>query len=962
MTPAQLQTIEEIYRAALDVEPDQLNAFLDTACNGDEVSRRKVEALLSSREHAADFIETSAVGLATKIIQTEERNSLLGQMIGHYKISAPIGTGGMGEVYLASDVTAGRKAALKLLPFRFTGDVERLKRFQQEARAVVGLNHPNILTVYEIGAERSTHYIASELIEGETLRQRLMRGPIPVREAVEIATQIASALVAAHDAGVVHRDIKPENVMLRPDGYVKVLDFGIAKLAEQEVPVATPKDQALLLVETNLGSILGTVRYMSPEQACGGQIDERTDIWSLGVVLYEMVTEHPPFTGNTSGEVMSAILEKEPPALTNYIARCSAEFQRIINTTLRKDRDERYDSAHKLLDALKDVRRKLEAATERSAAPLWLRWARSPAVATLVLIAAALAAAVSFNWNRKPTTSSRLDKSIAVLPFENLSHDKENAFFADGVQDELLSNLSKISDLKVISRTSVMPFKSNLGRNLKTIAQELGVANVVEGSVGRSGDRVRVSVQLIDARTDTHVWTEHYDRDATDVFAIQSEIAQQIAKQLQAKLSPMEKAEIAERPTDDLVAYAFYTKANKIEIWNDWEGADKSMNQKLELLDKAIKRDPNFALAYCALAKAQIELFDGDSARHELAKQAAEAALRIRPDLGEGHLELARYYSLTGVFNGDYGRAREELRIARHKLPNNPEALFIEANIDRHQNRWDASLANFQKANELDPRHIEIAWYLARTYLRTRRYHDLEQFLSRDAVRATLEPSFIQLLLADMKLAQADPVAAKSLLEQVPQDFSPAPGIWETRFLTALYLRDYDAANRVIAGTPPKWANEAFEGQPPESWADAQVARARGDRQKALAIFAATREKVDKTWGNRPKDDVGNFALIARLDAGLGRKEEAIREAQHAVDLDPVAKDSFYGPTRIANLALVYAWTGERDRALEQLEKVATLPGLAPTYGDLRFNPCWDELRGDSRFDKIVAATKAASR
>src|SRR5438445_2875275 len=290
MTPAQLQTIEEIFRAALDREPDQTSAFLDTACEGDELLRRKVEALLSSRQRADSFIETSAVGLATKIIQNGQADLLVGRTIGHYKISKRIGTGGMGEVYLATDITAGRKAALKLLPTRFTGDAERLKRFRQEARAVVGLNHPNILTVYEIGEDHSIHYIASELIEGETLRQRLMRGRMQLSEAVEIAIQVASALAAAHETGIVHRDIKPENIMLRPDGYVKVLDFGIANLAESAFAEATADGTgSMTLADTSLGSILGTVRYMSPEQACGAQVDKSTDIWSLGVVFYEMV-------------------------------------------------------------------------------------------------------------------------------------------------------------------------------------------------------------------------------------------------------------------------------------------------------------------------------------------------------------------------------------------------------------------------------------------------------------------------------------------------------------------------------------------------------------------------------------------------------------------------------------------------------------------------------------------------
>ena len=395
MTPAQLQTIEEIFHAALEQEPDQVARFLETACEGDELLRRKVEALLASRQRVGSFIETSAVGIATRIIENGQADLLVGQTFGHYKISKRIGSGGMGEVYLATDMTAGRKAALKLLPMRFTGDAERLKRFQQEAHAVVGLNHPNILTVYEIGEDHSTHYIASELIEGETLRQRLTRGRMELSEAVDVAIQVASALAAAHQAGIVHRDINPENIMLRPDGYVKVLDFGIAKLAEQEAPTTMPKDEALLLVETNLGSILGTVRYMSPEQACGAHVDKGTDIWSLGVVLYEMVTGHAPFSGDTPKEVMSSILEKEPPPLTRSVTHAPAELQQIISKALRKDPAQRYRSAHELLEALKGLRRKLEFELKRAAAPSWLRWARSPSLWCL-LLAAALALALPF--------------------------------------------------------------------------------------------------------------------------------------------------------------------------------------------------------------------------------------------------------------------------------------------------------------------------------------------------------------------------------------------------------------------------------------------------------------------------------------------------------------------------------------------------------------------------------------
>jgi tetratricopeptide (TPR) repeat protein len=477
---------------------------------------------------------------------------------------------------------------------------------------------------------------------------------------------------------------------------------------------------------------------------------------------------------------------------------------------------------------------------------------------------------------------------------------------------------------------------------------------------------------LIDARTDTHLWAEHYDRDVADVFAIQTEIAQQIAGQLQARLSPAEKAGIAERPTADPVAYAFYTQAKAIGDVGDWEGREKNLNRQVELLEKATQRDPTFALAYCALAKAQGDLYFTiwDPKHLELVRKAAEAAVRVRPDLGDTHLALARYYFHAGfsaagrqpggINTDNFDRARQELAIARRKLPNDSEALFIAARIDRRQNRWESALANLQKANDLDPRNSEVAWVLGETYFEMRRYYDYEQLIKKDAATRTLRGPWNQLKLAEIKLAQGDPGAAQALLEQVPLDFSPNQDMWDTRFTAALYLRDYDAASRVIAATPVKWADLALGGQPPESWADGQVARARGDKQKALAVFAAARKKWDATWGDKPKDEA-YFGQVAISDAGLGRKEEAIREARRAVDLMPIAKDSIVGPGLVVNLALVYAWTGERDRAIDQLEIVAKIPA-GPSYGDLRFNPCWDSLRGDKRFDKIVAAAKAASR
>jgi serine/threonine protein kinase/Tfp pilus assembly protein PilF len=970
----------EIFSAALERPHNARAAFLERSCNGDDVLRRKVELLLKYHDTSGDFIKSPAFEVALELLAADPQ-ALIGQHLGCYRVDAVAGMGGMGVVYLACDERLGRKTALKLLPQSMVANEAELQRLKREARTTSALNHPNIVTIHEIGEADSTHYVATEFIEGATLRERMTKGPIRPDEALDIAAQVASALVAAHDAGIIHRDIKPENIMLRPDGYVKVLDFGIAKLAESafadpafaaasaEQAATADRAGSMTLAQTNLGLILGTTRYMSPEQACGAQVNKRTDIWSLGVVLYEMLTGHAPFTGNTPQDVMSSILETEPASLTKYVARPPAELQQIISKTLRKDREERYRSAHELLEALKNLRRKLETELERAAAPLWLRWARSPAAVVLGLLVAALAVTLSFYQPRNVTTSSPSAKSIAVLPLANLSDDKENAFFADGIHDELLSNLSRIKDLKVISRTSVMKYQSGNPRNLREIGQQLGVAHVLEGSVQRSANRVKVSAQLIDARTDAHMWSQIYDRDLTDVFAIQSEIATAIADQLQAKLSPAEKAAITERPTADAVAYALYTEAlAAMYDTSHWEGVDKSFNRAAELLEKATQRDPTFALAYCELTRAHGALYSATAHPKplELARNAAETAARLRPDLGETHLALARYYFYAGfsptggVDAASFDRAREELAIARRKLPNNADAFFVTGRIDRRQNRWDSALANFQKASELDPRHGGCVTYLAGTYFELRRYHDLGQLIRKWAANGTLNGPGIKLWLAKLKLAQGDPVAAQSLLEQVPLDFSPNGVIWQVRFDAALYLRDYDTAARVIAATPAKWADGALEGQHPVSWADGLVARARGDEETSLAVFAAARNKLDATWGDKPKDE-GYLQLAARFDAGLGRKDDAIREALRAVELVPISKDSITGPGLVSHLALVYAWTDERDHALQQLEKVATIPA-GPTYGDLLLNPRWDSLRGDPRFDKIVAAAKAASK
>jgi eukaryotic-like serine/threonine-protein kinase len=743
MTPARLERIEEIFCAALDQEPDEVAQFLDTACEGDELLRRKVESLLTSYQRSGNFIETPVVGPATKIIENGQADLLVGQTFGHYKISKRIGTGGMGEVYLATDVVAGRKAALKLLPIRFTGDPERLKRFQQEARAVVGLNHPNILTVYEIGEDRLIHYIISELIEGETLRERLMRGGMQLSEAVDVAVQVASALDAAHHAGIVHRDIKPENIMLRPDGYVKVLDFGIAKLAEQEVPLTTPRDEALLLVETNLGSILGTVRYMSPEQACGAQVDKSTDIWSLGVVLYEMVTGHVPFTSDTPSEVMSAILEKEPPPLTNYVAHAPAELRQIISKTLCKDRGHRYHSAHELLEALKGLRHKLEVEAElqpSTATPSWLRWTRSPTALVLGLLVAVMAVAVPFYSQWKLTTSSPPEKSIAVLPFLDLSETKDQEYFCDGMSEEILHALTKVDGLHVVGRTSSFSFKGKIV-NAREVGKKLNVANVLEGSLRRDGNRVRITAELISASSGFHLWTETYDRKLEGMFALQDEITHAIVDALKIKLA----VSLPAQPQRNTGVYDLYLQG----LYFSNKGSEEDLRRALGFFQRAVEKDPTFARAWTGIAKVWYFLADvyvKPLDAYPASKEAALKALALDEKDAEAHCYLSE---AKRVLDWDLAGADAELTRALQLDPNSAPAHFFSALLPLFRGELKEGLRLVLEAEKLDPVSPIISYVATAAYLSN---DQIDEAISEGQRTLQLDPNYFYL---DSDLAAA---------------------------------------------------------------------------------------------------------------------------------------------------------------------------------------------------------------
>jgi TolB-like protein len=584
-----------------------------------------------------------------------------------------------------------------------------------------------------------------------------------------------------------------------------------------------------------------------------------------------------------------------------------------------------------------------------------MRWAA--ATAALLVLVGIVAGTAMFYRYRVGSTLAAPEKSIAVLPFENLSRDPDNVFFTNGVQDEILTDLAKIADLKVISRTSVMQYKSGVARNLREISKQLGVAHLLEGSVQRANNRIRVNAQLIDARTDAHLWANTYDRDLADVFAIQSEIAKTIADQLQAKLSPNEKAAIEEQPTTDLRAYECYIKAK--DILGSFVGAADPrsiVDRAVELLEEAIRRDPHFLLAYYKLAEAHENAYSYDAdptpARLAQAKEAVNAAVRLRPDAPETHLAQA-WFAYIAVH--DYDRARDEVAKVLKALPNNGDALLMAARIDRRHGRMEDCLHNYLRAKEVDPGSTEILRDIATTYLLMRRYSEAERFIIDTLGRLPESAALYHYELGLCYLEQGEPERAKSAFAQMPASYDPF-GYGTLRKVTAaLYLRDYDAAiQNLTAGPPLIPDSEVYNASCPRSWFEAKIVRARRGAVESQAAFAAARNEVVALWHDT-LEEPGHLTVIARIDAALGRKAEALGEAQRAVALRPISKDAMEGPRHVINLAVVYAWLGERNAALEQLEKVVRVPS-GPSYGDLRFNPRWDSLRSDPRFEKIVAS------
>jgi serine/threonine protein kinase/Tfp pilus assembly protein PilF len=953
------QQINDLFQSAAERAPEERAAFLDEACHGDEGLCREVESLLASYERAENFIESPAFEVAPELLTNDRAGALVGELIGHYRIESLIGVGGMGEVYLARDERLGRKVALKLLPERLTADETQLSRFKTEARAASALNHPNILTVYEIGAEGSRQFIATEFIEGMTLRASLARGRMDLHGALEIALQVASALAAAHETGVVHRDIKPENIMLRPDGYAKVLDFGIAKLTEPASDHYELGTTAVL--QTRPGLVLGTGHYMSPEQTRGQKVDARSDIWSLGVVLYEMVGGIPPFRGETPSDCIASILKTEPPPLSGVLSDIPLKLESILQKALRKNRDERYQTIKEMLADLRNLEGEAEGSSPqiKARAESIVSKIKGHKRGVLLTLAAAILAAAAFAYSFffvAPAPSPN-EKSIAVLPFENLSEDKSNAYFADGIQDEILTRLSKIADLKVISRTSTQRYK-NTSQSLSEIANQLGVANLLEGSVQKTNDQVRVNVQLIRAANDSHLWADTFDRKLTDIFSVESEVAKAIADQLRAHLTGREEQAIAARPTDNPEAYDAYLRGLAYTLKTGDTPANALGAQKY--LREAVRLDPKFALSWAllsyvdALGYLTLTLQPTVALREET-RQAAEMAFSLQPYLGEAVVAKG-YYNYACL--KDYDTAVRCFEQARQFLPNSSQIPESLAYVARRQGQWNRSEAYFNEAERLDPRNVNLLTSHAASSIIRRRFPEalrkLDQVLD-------ITPDDVDTLAQKAAIAQAEGDLPRAAALLTPLH----PNADDT---VALGTQVYQAIlERRPAQIIPRLKEILAKPDPALGYFNGELRFWLGWAQEVAGDHAAAQESWRQARGELEpflKEQPENYILIGDLaltNVGLGDKAAALTLTKRAMAVMPVEKDVVGGPGPIEVLARVAAQLGEPDRAIAALQKLLSIPSegalasrvpLTPAL--LRLDPMFDPLRNDPRFQELI--------
>jgi serine/threonine protein kinase/Flp pilus assembly protein TadD len=889
----------------------------------------------------------------------------------------------MGVTYKAFDLRLERPVALKIIQGRFIGDQAAQQRFLREARAAASVRHPNVASVFHLGKAGIDYFYAMEFVEGETLERLIKRsGQLKPDLALEITRQIAAGLSAIDKQNLVHRDVKPGNIIVnleegRPET-VKIIDLGLAKGIAEEGNVSTT------------GTFAGTPEYASPEQFVGVGVDIRSDLYSLGITFWEMLTGDVPFKG-TNSELIYQHQHTPPPV--RKLAHFPQPLIPLLELVLEKDPARRFQTPNRLLAAISTVSEALRtgghltkdelksAVTNRGSSRLIedqspgvvstvssknksaLRWSAVLVLSTVLLLGALLLFYNHRNLTANEPTNQMAppEKSIAVLPFESLSRNKDDTYFADGVQDEILNDLAKVAQLTVISRTSVMLYRADEKRDLRQIANALGVANVLEGTVRRNANRVRISTELVDALQDKTIWADSFDRDLTDIFAVQGEVAKTIATKLAATLSPEEKRNIEKKPTENLDAYDLYLRAkeliNRADVANILGDAKKPFEDAIHLLDQAVQLDPKFTLAYCrsAYAHDQLYLSDPTPEQSALADASVSRALALEPDLPEVHLIYA--FNIYRVHR-DYERAREQLSIARRGLPNDAEAIALEAYLDRRQGQWERAIQEFRDAITRDPRNSSFVEDLALTFSQTHHYRAAEQMFDR-LIGLNPDDPLVKAakgLLVNY-LETGDDSAVWTAIEAFPASMADDRRVLSMRLSLALIDRDWVQAKELIKKMNGGYDEGDFafvEGTSvPVGCYSLLLARLQGEETGANASFAGAREQLNE----KVQKDPGNAGLLSQLavvDALLNNKETAIAEAKRAAEMLPISQDAVDGGFIELNQAAVYAWTGELDLAFETLSSLAKSPG-GLYYGQLKCEPYWQPLRQDPRYEQLLA-------
>lgn len=954
------QKVKRICEDALELEAGKREGFLTGACRGDAALRRDVDSFLSGGIGKDGFIETPAFEMAAKeMAEDETAADFNGKSFLHYRIVEKIGAGGMGVVYRARDERLNRYVAIKVMPEILMKDPERLARFRREAQAASATNHPNICTIYDINEHEGRLFIAMEFLEGQNLKQRISAKRIDTEEILDLAIQIADGLDAAHTQGIIHRDIKSANIFTTRRGQAKILDFGLAKLLSSKAGAKQGLESTTGTAEqelTNPGAAMGTPAYMSPEQTLGKELDARTDLFSLGVVLYEMATGVLPFRGATSAATFNAILNSAPTAPVRINPELPGELERIINKALEKDRNLRYQSAS---DMRADIQRlKRDSDLHRIAAagePPRKTAAKLPRWKSLVLVTAVAALALAVGLNLGGLRDRLFGKavtprieSLAVLPLENLSGDPNQEVFTNGMTEALITELSKIKALKkVISRRSVMQYKG-IKKPIKQIAEELGVDALIEGSALREGDKVRITVQVIAGATDAHLWADTFDREYRNILSLHSDVARAIAREVNAALSPEEAATLARRGTVNPEAYDCFLRAN--ERWAAVKALD--LRIAIQLYEKAIELDPGFALAYANMSAVHSMMWwnsvDRTEERISLAKAAVDKALQLQPDLPETHRALGLYYYWCRM---DLARSLSELEEAQRMMPNDATNACVLGLLLRRQGKRERSIVYLTKAYELDPTSAEYASQAALTYASAGkskeaiRYYDIAIRLSPDLPGLYAQKAFVILNSSD------DPKKARSALEPALRlGFADDPLLAYSRAF--IDMREGTIQEAIQRVSSESW--EAVEGQEnyiPRALLLAQLCGLAGQPQQERNFFEAAVQIIAGKIKQRPEKAAYHSALGIAY-AGLRRKQEAIREGKAGMELKPVSKDAG-GYYQVLVLAQIYAKIGEDDEALRLLEYLVSNSRLG-AFSSLRRDPEWKPLRNHPRFQALL--------